>query len=94
MNRICPRCQSEKLRGNGVTKGIERHKCRACGGGFSVTDADRCYGITFNQMKIKEPHTMTKRETCLIENSNSRIRDPLARFNRKIKRFPNPSEIR
>ena len=38
-------------------------------------------------MKIPEQHTMTKRETHLIESSNSSIRDNLARFNRKSKRF-------
>ena len=38
-------------------------------------------------MKISEKHTMTKRETHLIESSNSIIRDNLARFNRRTKRF-------
>ncbi len=38
-------------------------------------------------MKIPEEHTMTKSETHLIESSNSSIRDNLARFNRKTKRF-------
>lgn len=38
-------------------------------------------------MKITEKHTMTKRETHLIESSNSTIRDNLARFNRRTKRF-------
>jgi len=38
-------------------------------------------------MKISEPHTMTKSETHLIESSNSSIRDNLARFNRKTKRY-------
>ena len=38
-------------------------------------------------MKISEQHTMTKSETHLIESSNSSIRDNLARFNRKSKRF-------
>lgn len=38
-------------------------------------------------MKIPEQHTMTKSETHLIESSNSSIRDNLARFNRKSKRF-------
>jgi hypothetical protein len=56
------------------------------------TDADRCYGAAFKQMKIKEPHTMTKREPLLIESSNSRIRDPLACLNRKTKRFTTPTK--
>ena len=38
-------------------------------------------------MKIPEKHSMTKSETHLIESSNSSIRDNLARFNRKSKRF-------
>jgi len=38
-------------------------------------------------MKIEEPHTMTKAQTHLVESSNSSIRDNLARFNRKSKRF-------
>jgi len=38
-------------------------------------------------MGISEPHTMTKSQTHLIEGSNSSIRDNLARFNRKTKRF-------
>jgi IS1 family transposase len=38
-------------------------------------------------MKIAEPHTMTKSQTHLIESSNSSIRDNLARFHRRSKRF-------
>ena len=51
------------------------------------TDANSCYDTAFKQLQISEPHTMTKKETCLIESSNSSIRDNLARFNRKTKRF-------
>ena len=51
------------------------------------TDANSCYDVAFKQMNIKEPHVMTKKETHLIESSNSSIRDSLARFNRKTKRF-------
>jgi insertion element IS1 protein InsB len=36
---------------------------------------------------ISKLHTMTKAETHLIEISNSSIRDNLACFNRKTKRF-------
>ena len=36
---------------------------------------------------------MTKRETHLIESSNSSIRDNLARFNRKSKRFSKSWEM-
>lgn len=51
------------------------------------SDANSCYDVAFAEMKIPEKHTMTKRETHLIESSNSSIRDNLARFNRKTKRF-------
>ena len=51
------------------------------------TDANSCYDVVFKEMNIPEPHTMTKTETYFIESSNSSIRDNLARFNRKTKRF-------
>ena len=51
------------------------------------SDANSCYDVAFNEMNISERHTMTKRETHLIESSNSSIRDNLARFNRRTKRF-------
>jgi IS1 family transposase len=51
------------------------------------SDANSCYSQAFMQMCISEPHTMTKAQTHLIESSNSSIRDNLARFTRKSKRF-------
>lgn len=51
------------------------------------SDANSCYHVAFAEMKIPEKHTMTKRETHLIESSHSSIRDNLARFNRKTKHF-------
>lgn len=51
------------------------------------TDANSCYQLAFQRHGIKEPHTQTKAETHLIEASNSSIRDNLARFNRRSKRF-------
>ena len=51
------------------------------------SDANSCYDSAFEKLDIMEPHTMTKAETHLIESSNSSIRDNLARFNRKTKRF-------
>ena len=39
------------------------------------------------RLAIPEPHTQTKAQTHLIEASNSSIRDNLARFNRRSKRF-------
>jgi IS1 family transposase len=51
------------------------------------SDANSCYDVVFKEMNIPEPHTMSKAETHLIESSNSSIRDNLARFNRRSKRF-------
>ena len=51
------------------------------------TDANSCYRIAFERYRIDEPHTETKAQTHLIEASNSSIRDNLARFNRRSKRF-------
>lgn len=51
------------------------------------TDANSCYDLAFKRMGISEPHTQTKAQTHLIEASNSSIRDNLARFNRRSKRF-------
>lgn len=51
------------------------------------TDANSCYDLAFQRMGICEPHTQTKAQTHLIEASNSSIRDNLARFNRRSKRF-------
>jgi IS1 family transposase len=55
------------------------------------TDANSCYGGAFKD--IPESHTMTKKETHLIESSNSSIRDNLARFNRRTKRYTKSLEI-
>ena len=51
------------------------------------SDSNSCYDAAFTELKIPEKHTMAKRETHLIESSNSSIRDNLARFNRKSKHF-------
>ena len=51
------------------------------------SDANSCYCEAFKKMGISEPHSMTKAQTHLIESSNSSIRDNLARFNRKTKRY-------
>ncbi|MDR0563702.1 MAG: hypothetical protein LBG78_02035, partial [Azoarcus sp.] len=37
MSMVCPHCQSEETHRNGVTKGIQRCKCRACGRTFPET---------------------------------------------------------
>lgn len=57
------------------------------------SDANSCYDVAFKRIKIQEPHLMTKRETHLIESSNSSIRDNLARFNRKTKRYSKSLEM-
>ena len=41
----------------------------------------------YKRYKISQHHTANKAETCLIEAKNSSIRDCLARFNRKTKRY-------
>jgi IS1 family transposase len=56
-------------------------------------DNSCCYNVAFTRMGIKEPHTMTKAQTHCIESSNSRIRDNLARFNRRSKRFSKTLEM-
>ena len=55
------------------------------------TDANSCYEVAFK--KIKEKHVITKKETHLIEASNSSIRDNLARFNRRSKRYSKSLEM-
>jgi len=56
------------------------------------TDANSCYDVVFSELGLTN-HTMTKRETHLIESSNSSIRDNLARFVRKSKRFSKSWEM-
>ena len=51
------------------------------------TDANSCYELAFWRHNVPEPHFITKAETHLIESFNSSIRDNLARFNRRSKRF-------
>ena len=57
------------------------------------SDANSCYDVAFKKINIQEPHLMTKSETHLIESSNSSIRDNLARFNRKTKRYSKSLEM-
>jgi IS1 family transposase len=51
------------------------------------SDANSCYRYTFDKYFPKEKLIITKAETHLIESSNSSIRDNLARFNRRTKRY-------
>lgn len=55
--------------------------------GMIYTDANSCYRLAFERHGVTEPHQQTKAQTHLIEASNSSIRDNLARFNRRSKRF-------
>lgn len=57
------------------------------------SDANSCYDVAFSKLGINEAHVMTKTETHLIESSNSSIKDNLARFNRKTKRYSKSLEM-
>lgn len=57
------------------------------------TDANSCYHLAFERMGISEPHIQTKAQTHLIEAANSSIRDNLARFNRRSKRFSKTQQM-
>jgi insertion element IS1 protein InsB len=41
----------------------------------------------YRQYKIAKQHLASKSETCLIEARNSSLRDCVARFNRRSKRY-------
>jgi IS1 family transposase len=41
----------------------------------------------YSKFKISDFHHTTKKETCLVESFNGRLRDNLTRFNRRTKRF-------
>ena len=51
------------------------------------TDANSCYGAAFAEHQVKEAHITTKAQRHLVESSNSQLRDNMARFNRRSKRF-------
>jgi len=53
------------------------------------TDGNSCYSEMFAEIGISEIHSVEpgKSQTHLIESVNSSIRDNLARFNRKSKRY-------
>lgn len=51
------------------------------------TDANSCYRLAFARHGVSEPHEQTKAQTHRIESANASIRDNLARFNRRSKRF-------
>lgn len=51
--------------------------------GYLCTDEYKVY----QQYKIAKQHVASKSETCLIEARNSSLRDCVARFNRRSKRY-------
>ncbi|MDR2243832.1 MAG: hypothetical protein LBE15_00270, partial [Burkholderiales bacterium] len=53
------------------------------------TDGNSCYSEMFARIGISELHRVApgKSQTHLIESINSSIRDNLARFNRRSKRY-------
>ena len=76
--------------GQGITGAITIYNlAKAAVGNIEViyTDANSCYRLAFERNGVPEPHYQTKAQTHLIKASNSSIRDNLARFNRRSKRF-------
>ena len=63
--------------------------------GHIYTDENSCYSSCYAQIGISHLHTEMphKIETHMIEAVNSSIRDMLARFNRKSKRFSKSYEL-
>lgn len=56
-------------------------------------DGNSCYRLAFTRHNVPEPLTQTKAQTHLIEAANSSIRDNLARFNRRSKRYSKTLEM-
>lgn len=63
--------------------------------GHIYTDGNSCYEEMFKAIGISHIHSIErgKSATHLIESSNSSIRDNLARFNRKSKRYSKSYEL-
>ncbi|WP_199735616.1 IS1 family transposase [Corallococcus sp. AB045] len=57
------------------------------------TDANSCYRLAFERYRVPEPHVQGKANTHRIESSNASIRDNLARFNRRSKRYSKSWEM-
>ena len=47
----------------------------------------------YKKVQIAEKHIITKAETAFVEAKNSSVRDNLARFNRRTKRFSKSLEM-
>jgi IS1 family transposase len=62
--------------------------CQAVGQIDTIfSDANSCYHLAFARLGVDRPHIQSKAHTHLIESSNASIRDNLARFMRRSKRF-------
>jgi len=57
------------------------------------TDANSCYRLAFARYHVPEEHVQSKAQTHRIESSNASIRDNLARFNRRSKRYSKSWEM-
>ena len=59
------------------------------------TDENSCYSVWYARIGISKKHVALpgKQETHMIEAVNSSIRDNLARFNRRSKRFSKSVEL-
>jgi IS1 family transposase len=72
-------------------------KAQAAVGNISCiyTDANSCYRESFDAHGVTVRHEIAplKTQTHLIEATNSSLRDNLARFNRKTKRYTKSLEI-
>ena len=55
--------------------------------GHIHTDGNSCYAEKFIEMGVAHLHGIGKSRTHLVESTNSSIRDNLARFNRRSKRY-------
>ena len=70
-------------------------KQKVCNIGRIYTDGNSCYSSKFSAIGISDLHFIAKgkSKTHMIEAVNSSIRDNLARFNRKSKRYSKSIEL-
>ena len=63
--------------------------------GRIYTDGNSCYSAKFSEIGISHLHCISpgKSQTHMIESVNSSIRDNLARFNRRSKRYSKSLEM-
>ena len=65
----------------------EKIKKKVCKIKHMFSDDNSCYRAVFKELGISHLHTTGKEYTHMIEAVNSSIRDNLARFNRRSKRY-------